>query len=363
MLVVGISASGIYIWDSTSSQVIQTIEGRFECARILSDQYLLATAGDPSLLIYRWRQGKILHRSFVSDRPLTSLAISTTKTHVLAGNTDGKFLIWLFETGNLISATKAHHGGVTCLNVTEDNVAVISGGQDGVIKVFYLSKLCSKQGSHHYCSFSQHCSPITSLHTGTRGFSGRLFSSSLDQTVNIYSISGKSHIHSIPFQSPISKITLTIDERWLFVGCADGTIGRIDLHRQPKPKSLAMLNQRNSILRSHDAKITDLALSADGCHLFSCSEDAHVVRWSVWEGTPVGTLSSKAENLKHLICTITSQTESPSNPPKFGKIFKTISSVSIQNSDTPNPDSVEERLRALKRRLQVERPSKRQKTS
>jgi len=339
---------------------LQTLAGKFENA-IISNDFLIATAGDPSLIVYRWKHAKILHRSFVSDRPLTCLTFSPGKTHLVGGNTDGKFLLWLLETGHLLSATKAHHGSVTCLNVTQDNVAVISGGQDGIVKVFFLSNLCAKQGSNHYCSFAKHCAPITSLHTGTRGFAGRLFSSSLDQTVNIYSLSGKTHIHSISFQVCVTKVTLTIDERWLFVGCTDGSIGRFDLLQNPKPTSLEMSKQRNSVLRAHDSRITDLTLSLDGCYLFSCSEDAHVVRWSVWEGTPVGTLSSKAENMKQIICKLSDKTLKQSNPPKFSKMFASIEIIPIRVDDYPNPSAVDERLRTLKRRLQTCRAVKRHK--
>lgn len=363
MLIFGVSGSCIYVWDADSGQILYNLEGRFENACVVSNDFLLATAGDPSLLVYRWRQGKILHRSFVSDRSLTSFTISPAKTHVVAGNTDGKFLLWLLETGHLLSATKAHHGSVTCLNVTEDNIAVISGGQDGVVKVYFLAKLCSTQGSHQYCSFAQHCAPITALHTGTRGFSGRLFTSSLDQTVNIYSLSGKSHIHSISFQTCITKLILTIDERFLFVGCTDGSIGRFDLIKEPKPKSLEMLKQRNSILRSHDAKITGLALSVDGVHLFSCSEDAHVVRWNVWEGTPVGTLSSKAEKLKQIICPYLEASSKSFNPPKFGKIFKPIEAITAKIAKPSNVDAFEKHMANLKRRLQQTKAKKRQKVS
>jgi len=321
---------GICVWEENSGQVLHTLEAKIHRAYFCPNDHLFVINGDPSILVYKWRQNKLCHRTFVSDKPVSVFTASNDFSYALAGFTDGRFFLWLLESGTLLTETKAHHGAVTCLQISEDVSFVVSGGQDGVVKVFLFTHLTSP-GRRSWAVFSQHCAPITSVHTTPDGIRGRLYSSSLDQTVNVYSIAGKNLLFTISFNACVTKVLTTIDQKYLFASCTNGEIARIDLFKNPKPSSITLCSkQTNSVLKGHEGRVTDICLTLDGVFLISTGEDGRVLKWSVWQGNMAGNYISKMSKFRQIFCVLsTKSTVNLPEPKKFQRTFNSIENLPV----------------------------------
>ena len=81
----GISkTTGVHIWDVESGQHLETVEGQFIDYVFHPREYLFLINGDPSILTFKWRSGKLLHRSFVSDRPLVCIGATADKKYLVS---------------------------------------------------------------------------------------------------------------------------------------------------------------------------------------------------------------------------------------------------------------------------------------
>lgn len=277
----------IYMWDSNSGKLLYKLSGNYYRCYPFLDKLLYIISGDYSVKVIQWPTNKIIHRLFLTDKPIKTFSFSPNYIYVIAGDEDGKIHLWFRESGELISVTKAHYGTVTCVDVTLDHAAICTGGQDGLIKVYLFSHLFnSNKLDKKWACFSQHCAPITSICTTLEGFSGLLYSSSLDQTINCFCIKTKKKIFCCNLSVPISKVLVTVDDYWFFACDFKGVIYRLNLHKySAQEKSHLKFNKK--ILRGHKARVTDLCFSLDGIFLFSSSEDGLIVRWNIWQGISV----------------------------------------------------------------------------
>lgn len=289
----------IYMWDSNSGKLLYKLIGNYhKCLHSLG-KLLYIICGDYSVKVIQWPTNKLIHRLFLSDKAIKILSFSPNQNYVIVGDEDGKIHLWFRETGELISVIKAHYGAITCIDVTLDNVAICTGGQDGLIKVYMFCHLFnSNKLDQKWVCFPHHCAPITSICTTLEGFSGLLFSSSLDQTVNCFCIKTKKKIFCCSLSVPISKMLVTIDNNWIFVCDFKGGLYRLNLQKY-SAQNKKQLRFNKKILRGHEGRVTDLCLSLDGMFLFSSSEDGIIIRWSIWQGLTVSSYLVRSSSLMY----------------------------------------------------------------
>lgn len=121
---------------------------------------------------------------------------------------------------------------------------------------------------------------MTSVHGGIGGSKSTLFTSSEDRFVKIYSLLGGSLLLSIAFPQPLTCLVADPTESSLFIGGASGTIYIFNLATPPRSLETQVLPGSDS-LEKHPAKVTALAISADGKHLASGDAGGAIFLWEV----------------------------------------------------------------------------------
>ncbi|CCW59777.1 unnamed protein product [Phytomonas sp. EM1] len=83
-------------------------------------------------------------RSFTPS-PLTSCAITSCGTFMIAGNELGSLFSWNLLSGQLLKNFKAHLRKVNCIAISHNNTLVVTASDDSMCKVWTLSSLLTSE--------------------------------------------------------------------------------------------------------------------------------------------------------------------------------------------------------------------------
>ncbi|CAI9763630.1 unnamed protein product [Fraxinus pennsylvanica] len=186
-------------------------------------------------------------------------------------------------TGNLLKKWHAHYRGVTCLVFNDDQSLLISGSEDGCVRVWSLYMIfggANREGEKHpyEYSFHEHTLKVTDVKIG-HGCNAIILSASEDRTCKVWSLSNGKLLRNIVFPSIIDAITLDPGEHVFYAGGRDGKIFIAALNAPGTSNSSYGLHIIGS-LSEHSKAITCLASSADGSLLVSGSEDGMIRVWN-----------------------------------------------------------------------------------
>ena len=70
-----------------------------------------------------------------------SFALAAGDAPVASGSKDGSLCLWDVKTGRRLARWTAHKGSVTALAFHPDGQTLVSGGSDGVVKVWNLADI------------------------------------------------------------------------------------------------------------------------------------------------------------------------------------------------------------------------------
>jgi ParB family chromosome partitioning protein len=99
-----------------------------------------ASAGSDGALRVFTLAGKKKHEFTLSSRPLRACAISPEGDAFAAGGDDGVVRVtWPARKEDALRAMSGHDGGVTALTFTPADGRLVSGGEDGSIRIWYLA--------------------------------------------------------------------------------------------------------------------------------------------------------------------------------------------------------------------------------
>ncbi|CAI9115788.1 OLC1v1016782C3 [Oldenlandia corymbosa var. corymbosa] len=235
-----------------------------------------------SVLYWTWNKHEPEVKSFLFE-PILALVSHSEAGYIVGGSKSGKIYIWEVSTGNLLTKWDAHLRAVTCLVFSDDKSLLISGSEEGGVRVWSLfmifNEVQREQAKYIYeYSFSEHSLKVTDIAVGYGGCNAVILSSSEDHTCKIWSLSGRKLLRSVKFPSIIDAVALDPVEHVFFAGGRDGKIYEAALSAQVKLHH----SYGEHIIRSsseHSKAITCLKLSLDGRLLISGSEDGMVRVW------------------------------------------------------------------------------------
>ncbi|KAK7276940.1 hypothetical protein RIF29_18089 [Crotalaria pallida] len=96
-------------------------------------------------------------------------------------------ITWKVDTGRLLKKWHAHYRPVTCLVFSEDDSLLITGSEDGCVRVWIFDDLKSQEASNLYMhSFSQNSLLVTDVVIGNGGANAIIVSASEDRTCKVW---------------------------------------------------------------------------------------------------------------------------------------------------------------------------------
>jgi len=235
---------------------------------------------------------------------LEVVAVSHDGLYCAAGAPSGKLYLWQVATGRMLKAWDGHYKGVTALSWTTDAMFLLSGGEDALFSLWSLGSLfgCSEEENSTGQStiqpehtWNEHALPITSIFCGVGGISGRIVTTSKDQTCKMWDIPSRRMVASLKFPSCLTTITMDILEQRLFVGSIDGRIYCVDLSMPPQDTDASLNEDGEDIcdtLSAHNTYISSLSVCLDGSLLVSSSHDGTTKMWDLRSRQVIRTFSN-----------------------------------------------------------------------
>ncbi|KAK1554006.1 hypothetical protein Q3G72_006528 [Acer saccharum] len=249
---------------------------------IASSQLREPSATSGSVLYWSWFKPQAAVKSFPSE-PIKPFASNSVGTYIVGGGQSGDIYLWEVETGRLIKKWHAHYRAVTCLVFSSDDSLLISGSEDGCVRVWSLITVCddyeSQRASHLYeYSLTEHTLCVTDIVIGQGGYNAIIISASEDRTCKVWSLSHGRLLRNIVFPSVIDAIVLDPAEHVFYAGSRDGNIYIAALSAESSSSSSYGKHILSS-LYDHSKAVTCLAYSIEGNLLLSGSEDGMVRIW------------------------------------------------------------------------------------
>ncbi|KEG15172.1 periodic tryptophan protein 2 [Trypanosoma grayi] len=210
----------------------------------------------------------LVHLLSISAQSLTAASFSPSGDFVAFGSAHLKqLLVWDWKSETYVLKDQAHYYDITRTAVTADASSIISGGDDGKVKVWKAST------GQCYVTFAEHTAPVTGI--ATSAATNAFFTCSRDGTARGYDLVRYRHfrVYTAPEQTQLSCIAVDLSGEVLAVG--SGQTDRIYLFAVQTGKVIDELH-------GHEAPIACLAFHPSGTALVSGSLDHNLVFWDLF---------------------------------------------------------------------------------
>lgn len=183
-----------------------------------------------------------------------------------------------------------HTSSVTSVSFSADSRLALSGGFDGIVKLWDL------QAGRSLGTFSGHTSWVNSVclsHDGKLAISG-----SSDDTVKIWNTATGHCISTLKHQpSEVTSVCLSPDSRFALCGTDNGKLHLWDVVNGVHLRTLPRSGQQQDAGvmpegdRGHSDEVTSVCLSYDGQFALSGSKDNTIILWEIATGKQLRTFA------------------------------------------------------------------------
>ena len=188
---------------------------------------------------------------------VTCVNFSPDGQRVVSGSEDGTLKLWSFD-GEEIKTVKGHEKKITSISFSPNGQRVVSGSEDGILKVWSLDGKEIK-------TFKGHKESITSVTFNSNG--QRVVSGSEDGILKVWSLDGK-EIKTFPgHQLGVTSVSSSLDGKVIASGSKDKTVKLWDLNGQ----EIKTMN--------HESSVTSVSFSADSQTIVSFSRYGRLKIW------------------------------------------------------------------------------------
>ncbi|KAK6160695.1 hypothetical protein DH2020_004076 [Rehmannia glutinosa] len=218
---------------ASSPHGLASVAGRFLASSQLRDR----KSSSGSILYWSWNKPQVEVRSFPAE-PIKALVSNSQGTYIAGGGVSGDIYFWEVATGKLLKKWHAHYRAVSCLVFNDDQSLLISGSEDGCVRVWSLFLIfddARREEARHLFeySFHEHSLRVTDVKTGYGGSNAIIVSASEDRTCkgktcsedDISLISSQHSIKSALYPSKaVTCLASSADGFLLVSGSEDGMI-------------------------------------------------------------------------------------------------------------------------------------------
>ncbi|KAK2164936.1 hypothetical protein LSH36_57g02051 [Paralvinella palmiformis] len=224
---------------------------------------------DGAFFLHEMPDFNLIHSLSISDHSITSIAFNKTGDWIALGCSSlGQLLVWEWQSESYVLKQQGHFNNMRSLAYSPDGQYIITGGDDGKVKVWNASSgFC-------FVTFTEHLAAITDVAFSQNG--QVVVSSSLDGTVRAFDLNRYRNFRTFTSPRPAQFSCLTLDHSGDIV-CAGGMdLFEIFVWSMQTGRLL-------EILAGHEGPISSLAFCSSHAILASGSWDHTVRLWDVFE--------------------------------------------------------------------------------
>ncbi|XP_047329978.1 protein ROOT INITIATION DEFECTIVE 3-like [Impatiens glandulifera] len=338
------SDAGIVCWDVLSGAELHRFRtcaspshglNFVGCRFIACSQVRDSSSSSGSVFYWSSNKPQVEVKSFPSE-PIKPIISHREGTYIVGGGVSGYIYFWEVATGILLKKWQGHYRAVSRLVFSDDQSLLISGAEDGSIRVWSLLAMFDdtqkEQGKNLYeYSFYDHSLAITDIVVGHGGCNSIIVSASEDKTCKVWSLFNGKLLRDIIFPSVINAVVMDPWEHVFYAGSKDGMIYIAALNA-PDTNSSHGKNIIDSTF-FHSEAVTCLKLASNGNLLVSGSMDGMVRIWDTKTRMIVRTLKlCKGSPVNNILVVRQSQFLRP-----HGLSYSQSSSIVKHKSSLPPP--------------------------
>jgi WD40 repeat protein len=217
---------------------------------------ILSGSTDKTVRVSNFANGQPIRTLGGSNAPIT--AVSGNNALVAGGAEDGRLFVWGGD-GKTLGSYRAHAKAVTAVSVHPQGTQLLSGGEEGLVKLWGLPPRPPKVLTH-----PDAVSAAVLSSDGSKLYSGGA------NTLRVWNVSQAQVERQFSGNALVTAVAISSSGQLLVSGGADGTLRFWD-----QQKGIETLH-----LGAHNGRVTSLALAGEG-RLLSASEDGTVKLWQL----------------------------------------------------------------------------------
>ncbi|XP_076749162.1 periodic tryptophan protein 2 homolog [Xylocopa sonorina] len=228
-----------------------------------------------SFYLYEMPDVNMIHSLSISNQCISSIAINSTGDWIALGcSMAGQLLVWEWQSETYAMKQQGHSNNINCLAYSPDGQYIVTGGDDGKVKLWNIM--------NGFCTITFH--EHTSMVTGVTFSHNRKFivSASLDGTVRAYDLTRYRNFRTLTSPRPVQFSCVALDSSDEFLTAGGQDFFDIYLWSVKLGKLL-------EILSGHEGPVVSVAFnpSSASTELASVSWDKTLKIWNAIESGSV----------------------------------------------------------------------------
>ncbi|KYM87794.1 Periodic tryptophan protein 2 like protein [Atta colombica] len=250
----------------------QSKDAKLTTAAYHQDTHILVVGfSNGSFFLYEMPHANLIHSLSISRQRISSIALNSTGDWIAIGCSHaGQLLVWEWQSETYAMKQQGHRTNMNCLAYSPDGQYIITGGDDGKVKLWNtLTGFCT-------LTFHEHISSISSvLFSHNRKF---VASASLDGTVRAYDLVRYRNFRTLTSPRPVQFSCLSIDASDEFIAAGGQDFFDVYLWSMK-------LGTLLEILSGHEGPIASLVFNPNpaSTELVSASWDKTLKIWNAIE--------------------------------------------------------------------------------
>ncbi|KAI9366885.1 WD40 repeat-like protein [Zopfochytrium polystomum] len=209
-----------------------------------------------------------VHTLSISQKRIDTVSISPSGEWLAFGSSKlGQLLVWEWQSESYILKQQGHQYEMSCLCYSQDGQYVVTGGDDGKVKLW------NTQTGYCFVTFTEHTSSIQAVEFSKRG--QIVFSASLDGTIRAFDMIRYRNFKTFTTPSAVQFGSLAVDPSGEIV-CA-GSVDTFEVFVWSVQTGKLL-----DILAGHTGPVSSMIFSPTEGRLVSGSWDRSVRSWDVY---------------------------------------------------------------------------------
>jgi WD40 repeat protein len=194
-----------------------------------------------------------------------SVAVTPDGKQVISGSQDGTLKIWNLNTGKLVRTITAHDGSINAISTTPDGLQVISGSDDKTLKIWNLNT-----GNLEH-TIPAHNRSVNAVSITPDGL---VISGSDDKTLKVWNLKTGKVLHTLVGHRATVTAVIAVNNKWVVSGSSYNDTLRV----------WNLETGREELTLGERDMVRSIAV-LDGERVISASEDGSLTVWKVgtWE--------------------------------------------------------------------------------